>query len=604
MGIDTILSGTALLAAYNLRFDGKVPIDHKEVMWFLFLFLPVLRPLSILLLTGYRNIWRYFSFHDARLLAFSSVPVTTALFAARAQLNGKIWFAYVPSSVIILEFFLFLSMAASVRSFRRMASERKRGTTKRRALIIGTPQHLAVAIRQVSAAEDVQIAGAIADGMVGSTVSGIRVLGSLEDLADVLKAIGAELVLISDVELDVGSIVSVAARLEIEVRLLPSAENVLKGGVRVAASVDAEKVFRDSESGKNAALSAAANAAIADQYRNKTVLVTGAGGSIGSEICRQLARFPIHSLVMFDNDENSIFHVGNELAKKAKGLRVVPLVGDIRNEQAVRSAYSRLCPQVVLHAAAYKHVPVMEANCSEAVLNNVMGTRIVLDQAIEHGAERFLLISSDKAVRPTSIMGATKRVAEMVVQTRAQKLQGSSRLACVRFGNVAGSRGSVIPIFLRQIELGEPVTVTDERMTRYFMTIPEAVHLVLHTSVLGCQGNVYMFDMGSPVSIGLLAKRVVEMSGFRPELDIPIHYTGIRPGEKLHENLWTEGSIVSRTTVERIFSVMEDSPPGNSDAMVNRLEELAHHRDDDQVRQYLLSMPISFCAETIAAAAV
>jgi FlaA1/EpsC-like NDP-sugar epimerase len=253
---------------------------------------------------------------------------------------------------------------------------------------------------------------------------------------------------------------------------------------------------------------------------------------------------------------------------------------------------------VVLHAAAYKHVPVMENNCCEAILNNVMGTREIADLAITHGAQRFVMISTDKAVRPSSVMGASKRLAEMVVQSRAAATHGIGghhpRCACVRFGNVVGSRGSVVPIFLRQIAEGGPVTVTDEDMTRYFMTIPESVQLVLQAATLGCDGDIYMLDMGDPVRITHLARKLIEMSGLRPDKDIEIRIVGARPGEKLYEELWSEGAQLLPTPFERVFAVRCQPAPPDFETSLQILEAAALSRDPKRVLELLHEMPISF----------
>jgi FlaA1/EpsC-like NDP-sugar epimerase len=332
------------------------------------------------------------------------------------------------------------------------------------------------------------------------------------------------------------------------------------------------------------------------------VLVTGAGGSIGSELCRQIFGLPVAKLVLFDHDENSIFEIHAELASRVNGPRLVPAVGDIRDRDRLDRLFAEHRPHIVLHAAAYKHVPVMEENTCEAVLNNVFGTREVLDAALEFEAERFLMISTDKAVRPTSIMGATKRAAELLVQNRASQLGNAvnTRCACVRFGNVVGSRGSVVPIFLRQIAAGGPVTITHEEMTRYFMTIPEAVQLVIQAATLGSRGDVYMLDMGNPVKIMDLARRIIEMSGLRPDKDIEIRVVGARPGEKIHEQLWYDESRVRATDFPRVFSVRASNVPDDFENGLLTLEEAAHSCEDRLVRQHLQQLPIDFAPMRLA----
>jgi len=344
---------------------------------------------------------------------------------------------------------------------------------------------------------------------------------------------------------------------------------------------------------------------VVEAFRGRTVLITGAGGSIGAELSRQVARLPVSTLVLLDQDENAIFEISNELNKSGATTRLVPVVGDIRDKAQVQRVFRTTRPHIVLHAAAYKHVPVMEENVSEAVINNVLGTREIADAAIEGGAERFLMISTDKAVRPTSIMGATKRIAELLVQERGAQFSGrhQTRCSCVRFGNVMGSRGSVVPIFLRQIADGGPITITHEEMTRYFMTIPEAVQLVLQAVTLGSLGDLYMLDMGDPVKIADLARRLIRMSGLQPDKDIEIEIVGTRPGEKIHEQLWSEGAEVSETPFERVLSVHSSEVPTGFVKTLCELEEAALTRDDSEVRRQLEGIPIEFRSHAQAQAA-
>ncbi|PLX97397.1 MAG: nucleoside-diphosphate sugar epimerase, partial [Desulfuromonas sp.] len=282
----------------------------------------------------------------------------------------------------------------------------------------------------------------------------------------------------------------------------------------------------------------------------KCVLVSGAGGSIGSEICRQVAGFGPQKLILFDQAETPLFFVEQELARRFPDLVVVSIIGDVCNAKRVDSLFSELNPRVVFHAAAYKHVPMMELNPAEAVLTNVQGTRLLADAADRYGVEKFVMISTDKAVRPTNVMGASKRTAELYVQS----LNARSRTGFVttRFGNVLGSNGSVIPIFNEQIAAGGPVTVTHPDVTRFFMTIPEATQLVLQAGSMGDGGEIYLFDMGQPVKIQALAEELIRLSGLQPHKDIRIVYTGLRPGEKLYEELLLDDEGVLPTLHEKI----------------------------------------------------
>jgi FlaA1/EpsC-like NDP-sugar epimerase len=304
----------------------------------------------------------------------------------------------------------------------------------------------------------------------------------------------------------------------------------------------------------------------------------------------------VERVVLLDQDENAMFQVHSELSSNAR-LQLVPIIADIRDRDRMAAVFARHRPDVVLHAAAYKHVPMMEHNCSEAVLNNVLGTRILAETAIDFGSERFLMISTDKAVNPSSIMGATKRMAELTVQhlaLRQAEHKKPTRCACVRFGNVMGSNGSVVPIFLRQIAAGGPVTITHEDMTRYFMTIPSAVQLVLQATTLGSNGEIYMLDMGDPVKITTLARRLIEMSGLRPGHDIQIRFVGTRLGEKLHEQLWSDSATVNPTGFPSVLRVEPSPPPIDFEELLGMLEAAALTRNDERARAMMMEMPISY----------
>jgi FlaA1/EpsC-like NDP-sugar epimerase len=597
LGLDAMACAAALYIAFQLRFEGAVPGAQQAVMWAWMLLLPALRPGLMWALGGYERIWRFFNLRDALVLAFTSLPPTLFLLAMRYGFGKKMWQAAVPSSVILMELLLFLVLAGGIRALRRVTfeSSRRSAAAGMRALLVGNADTLDAALRHVSSFPDVTVVGLLApeSKLHGLRIAGFSVMDEPGALPRLLASHTLDLVLIADASLDsIAETVATATEFGVDVRLLPSAANIIRGEVRVSAHPRAETAFVE-----RAATLLPPHPDVMQSFRDRRVLVTGAGGSIGSELCRQIASLAPASLLLLDHDENAIFEVHQQLSEKEDGLRVVPLVGDIRDRARMQSIFREHRPQVVLHAAAYKHVPVMESNCCEAVLNNVVGTREVADLAITHGAERFLLISTDKAVHPSSVMGATKRLAEMVVQARAAATRGidghDPRCACVRFGNVVGSRGSVVPIFLRQIAEGGPLTVTDENMTRYFMTIPESVQLVLQASTLGRDGDVYMLDMGDPVKILNLARKLIEMSGLRPDKDIEIRIVGARPGEKLHEELWAEGAPAP-TSFERVFAVHPQPAPADFEAALARLEEAALARDHKRVLELLQAMPIGF----------
>jgi FlaA1/EpsC-like NDP-sugar epimerase len=429
----------------------------------------------------------------------------------------------------------------------------------------------------------------------GTRISGFEVLDGPMALSRQLASGEIDLVLIADADPDsIGNMIEAAMHFGVEVRLLPSAANIISGDVRVSTTPRPELAIEHSVT-----FTHDNHPAVGETFSGRSVLITGAGGSIGSELSRQVSRLPVARVLLLDQDENAIFYIHGELSQNSK-TEVIPLVADIRDHDRIRSVFAKYRPQVVLHAAAYKHVPMMEDNCTEAVLNNVIGTRTVAEAAVEFAAERFLMISTDKAVNPSSMMGATKRVAELLVQHLAGRQKGnatSTRCTCVRFGNVVGSSGSVAPTFLRQIASGGPVTITDAEMTRYFMTIPEAVQLVLQAATLGSNGEIYVLDMGDPIKITTLARRLIELSGLRPGEDIEIRFVGVRPGEKLHERLWGESTGVTPTSFSRVLGVQAAPPPEDFESYLQSLEAAALTCDDELVRKAMKEMPVNYAWE-------
>ncbi len=608
LALDAMLSAAALFLAYQVRFDYAVPHEHQRVMWAWMIVLPALRPLLMWTLGGYDAIWRYFNLRDAAVLVFSAVPATLVLLIMRYGLVNRTWLAAVPAGVILMDYVIFLGMAGGLRAFRRVTYEASHHTTERhvRAVLVGNDATLPAALRHVSGSPEIGIVGLLAPDahLQGLRIGGFSVLAGPDALPKLLAAQAADLVLIADASLDcIGATVATATEFGVDVRLLPSAANVIRGDVRVSAQAKAELALSDGPIAP-----ALPHRAVVESFTNRAVLITGAGGSIGSELCRQVASLPVSRIVMLDRDENSIFEVSEQLRSAGHTARTVPVVADVRDAAHMRIIFEQHRPDIVLHAAAYKHVPVMENNCCEAVLNNVVGTRTVAEAAVRARVQHFLMVSTDKAVRPTSVMGATKRTAEMLVQALAQAQPAatrmrppSTRLACVRFGNVVGSRGSVAPIFLRQIAAGGPITITDEHMTRYFMTIPEAAQLVLQAATLGADGDIYMLDMGDPVKITALARKLIEMSGLRPEQDIPIRFVGARPGEKLTEELWSDGAKVGSTEFASVLKVDAEAVPADFHSALRLLERAAQDRDEATVLEQLKRMPIGFrpAAETV-----
>ncbi len=599
--LDALVCAGALLLSYLLRFEFALSRAewHQFGVWLVVL--AVARPACLLLFGTYSRIWRYFNLDDAFVFGLLSAIPSLILLPIRFLWPSNTNFEPVPLSIIIIEYGAFVTSALSLRLLRRMTFSISSAAHRQylRILLIGSDNSLSHATQRLRTCDDVLVVGMLVSegALKGLRIGGFPVLGHVSTLSNVLSSSPIDLVLITDTTLFcTADIIQTSTEFGVEVKILPDTNHIIRGDVRFATLPKPEIAL-----GRGTPASAP-HALVVEAFRDRAVLITGAGGSIGSELSRQVAQLPVRSVILMDQDENSIFEIRNELASKSE-VKLVPLVGDICDRVQLQRLFAKYRPNIVLHAAAYKHVPVMEENRCEAIRNNVIGTKEVAEAAMQFQAERFLLISTDKAVRPTSIMGATKRVAELAVQALASNGH-LTRSACVRFGNVLGSRGSVVPIFLRQIESGGPVTITDEHMTRYFMTIPDAVRLVLQASTLGSHGDIFMLDMGDPVKITSLARRLIEASGLRPGIDIEIKTTGMRPGEKLHEQLWSDDATVRPTEFSEVFRVLAQAPPNTFQAQLDELIEVANGRDDNMVLEVLRRMPIEFKSAQYAKAAV
>ena len=410
-------------------------------------------------------------------------------------------------------------------------------------------------------------------------VGGLCVLGSVSELEERIRAYGVRHVIITMSDAPgakIREIVRICTAAGVETRTMPQFGEILSGrvGVNQLRPVEIQDLLRRAPVQTDLG-------AVRRIVQGQTVLVTGAGGSIGSELCRQIARNAPGHLLLLGHGENSIFDIQQELRSHFPSVPLTCLITDIRDETRLDAIFNQYRPNTVFHAAAHKHVPLMEENLAEAITNNVKGTRTLIDAAVRHDTPQFVLISSDKAVNPSSIMGATKRIAELLVQ-RAAVSTGRNYVS-VRFGNVLGSRGSVVPTFLRQIRAGGPITITHPDMQRYFMTIPEAVQLVLQAAVLGRGGEVFVLDMGAPIKIVDLASDLIRLSGLRVGDDVEIHFTGLRPGEKLFEELSRDDESLQPTSHHTILCSRLGIPPAGGHAHVDALVQSAMRRDDDAV---------------------
>jgi FlaA1/EpsC-like NDP-sugar epimerase len=481
-----------------------------------------------------------------------------------------------PRAIFPLDLMMCTAILSGVRIAIRLAHERQSGPAVRRieslALIVGAGGAGIRLLEEIDSRRrgKVAVVGFVDDdrAKLGLRVAGVPVLGRIDDLPALAAEHDVEEVLIaipSASGATLRRIVQRCAEAKVRHRVLPTLGELVEGRVmytqmrevKVDDLLAREPVRLDLDGMRSL-------------VHGRTVLVTGAAGSIGSELCRQLAGHRPGRLVLYDRHENGVFLLEAELRARFPEVPIEPILGDVLLQDQLAAVFAAHRPELVFHAAAYKHVPMAERNVLEAVRNNILGTYNVAQAAIAHGAREFVLVSTDKAVRPTSVMGVTKRVAEMVVQ---ELQNGGCRFVAVRFGNVLGSSGSVVPLFREQIARGGPITVTHAEVTRYFMTIPEAAQLILQAAGIGHGGEIFVLEMGEPIRIVDLARQMIRLSGFEPDQDVEITFTGLRPGEKLHEELVADGEEVATTRHDRIKVLRAERPATWPDVWLPRLQE-------------------------------
>jgi FlaA1/EpsC-like NDP-sugar epimerase len=602
LAADLAAIALSLLGAFVLRLDWFFQQQPQYTAAFNFAIVASLlvKPLVFYGFGLYRRYWRYAGLTDLLVifLAVSASAAAVALVVAAGVLLGFV--PFFPRSILAIDWLLTLACVGGIRLSIRLVSESKAarpgtgpgGTPPhRRVLIAGAGDAGALVVREIR--RNPQLAmrpiGFLDDqrAKMGKRIYEVPVLGALGDLETVVAAHQIDEVVVAMPTAGgevVRSLLDACRRAGVEALAVPGLFELLEGGVSVSRlrEIDITDLLRRQpiHSSPEAGL----------YLQGRTVLVTGAGGSIGGELCRQLARAQVGALVLVGHGENSIYDVSNRLRQSSPGVAVHPVIADVRDASRIDAIFAAYAPDIVFHAAAHKHVPLMEAHPEEAITNNVRGTAVVVDAAIRHDVERFVLISTDKAVAPTSVMGASKRLAERIVAQAAERHRRP--FLAVRFGNVLGSRGSVVPAFKAQIERGGPITITHPDMRRFFMTIPEAVYLVIKAGGLARGGELFVLNMGEPVRIVDLAEDLKRLSGIGAH-EVPIVYTGLRPGEKLEELLWEPGSLVEAADGgDEVFRVVEpihtvQPPAGGLDAAVARLDEAAARGDALAIHEIL-----------------
>jgi FlaA1/EpsC-like NDP-sugar epimerase len=579
---DAVLIAAAWWLTFWIRFDQAIPSFYEHLLsWQTFLLVLGIKLAVFVLFGFYNRWWRYVSTRDmwgaARGVVVASLLVDLTLYAFPPDRTSRL-----PRGIAVIDMLLLLAFVAGSRLLARSLIERPapggfmaRG---REVVIVGAGDAGQVILRELQRSPQL---GYTPIGLLDDDprkknlrVHGVRVLGTTADLRRVLRDGEPDEVLIAmpsaSGELR-QRIVDIAQEEGVPVTTLPGLNELISGDVNLAGQLrpvqvedvlGREPVEVDLDK-------------VAGYLARKTVLVTGAGGSIGAELCRQIARVGAGRIILVDNSEPALFDIERELVDERGFSAALPVLADVGNRTKLRQVFEKFRPDVVFHAAAYKHVPLLEANPLEAVRNNVMTTKTLADVAVEFETKRFVLVSTDKAAQPKNLLGQSKAIGEWIVQAYGLREDVATKFVAVRFGNVLGSSGSVIPIFRRQIERGGPVTVTHKEMTRYFMTIPEAVSLIVQAAAIGGRGHVYVLDMGEPVSIYELAENMIRLSGKVPERDIAIRITGVRPGEKLHEVLWNEDESAEPTGHPKILAASQASiEPAWLEGELRELERL------------------------------
>jgi FlaA1/EpsC-like NDP-sugar epimerase len=531
---DALIALLAWLAAFQLRFNFDVPAPYSEIAWQMLPWTVLIQAAIFYYFGLYRGIWRYASLSDLKRIVLAVLTASAVVIAVLSMLR-----AGVPRSVFVLDpLLLAFGMAGSRMAF-RMRRERRVAAAlslqREPVLVLGAGEAGAKLISELHRSKSWRVIGVLDDDRMkrGREIHGVPVLGAMSELSHwcATLSVGKAIIALPSASHQTRRrAVEICEAAGIRAMTVPSYHDLVSGKVTVS---QIRHVELDDLLGRDPVT--LDSGGLAEWINDRRVLVTGAGGSIGSEICRQILRFRPRVLIAVELGEHALYQLEQELPSVAPDTEFVWALGDIKNRVRMEELFVQHSPSVVFHAAAYKHVPLMESdNAWEGLTNNVAGTRVLAETAIHHGVEKFVVVSTDKAVNPTSVMGASKRLAELVCQ--ALQVPGGTRFVIVRFGNVLGSTGSVVPKFRAQIAAGGPVTVTHPDIKRYFMSISEAAQLVLQAGLMGRGGEIFVLDMGEPVRIADLARDLIRLSGFSEE-EIPIQYTGLRAGEKLYEEL-------------------------------------------------------------------
>lgn len=569
----------SMVAAYLFRFEFSLSLERIQQIKSLLLWIVPLKFIFFLSSGLYRGMWRYTGIRDFWLLARTSFLSTLVIIFIILYLNR---FEGYSRAVFIIDglltFLLTGGARMMIRSYYAVYENPRaipgfsRKIDSKRVIIVGAGDAGEKMLREIleNYQLDYQVVGFIDDDPAkqGRSIHGVRVLGDVKKIPKIVgkKDIREILIAIPSASGNqIRSIVEICRKCDASYKVLPGIGELIDGKVSIKMLRDVN--YEDLLGRSPVSLDVGS---ISKYLDGKTILITGCGGSIGSELCRQVIRFNPRCLILLDASELNLFNIQMEIKNTKLSCRHEAVLGHVQDKVLMHDIFKKYRPQVVFHAAAYKHVPMQERNPWEAVFNNIIGSRVAMEVSLEHSVECFVLVSTDKAVRPSNVMGASKRVAELIMQSKQNHV---TRFIAVRFGNVVGSSGSVIPVFRKQIEQGGPVTVTHPDVSRYFMTIPESSQLILQAAAMGKGGEIFILKMGTPVRIADMARDLIRLSGKEPDRDIDIVYTGLREGEKLHEELITEGEDILPTGHEKIMVLRSGNPADEMTAIARKLDD-------------------------------